>query len=165
MRWILFLKNSTSEFLLIFLIIFTFTYKCVHYLSHSPLPHISRKNLFCPLILQLCWRENIRNNKKNIMFLLAGDKDSYAERFLMLLPCICMLIVILVHLYQTSSLLPNPLPILASASLRLLYLLLCSEHTNYIEVLGSLSFIYFSRLLSPLSVWTTSNITAFVLSL
>jgi hypothetical protein len=48
-------------------------------------PFTSRQNLFCPL-LQLCWRENIRDNKKDIRFLLALDKDNCTERFLALLP-------------------------------------------------------------------------------
>jgi hypothetical protein len=42
-------------------------------------------------------------------------------RFLVLLLCTCVLEPTLVHLYQTSSLLPGPLPIVASVSLRLLY--------------------------------------------
>jgi hypothetical protein len=58
--------------------------------------------LFCPL-LQFCWRQNIRDNKKDIVFLLAWDK----ERFLALLPCICVLQPMLDHLCQTSSLLPS----------------------------------------------------------
>jgi hypothetical protein len=47
-----------------------------------------------------------------------------------LLPWTCVLQLELVHLYQTSSLLPSHLLILASTSLRLLYLLLYSEHIN-----------------------------------
>jgi hypothetical protein len=43
--------------------------------------------------------------------LLAWDKDSYTERFLALLPCTCILQPKLIHLYQTSSLLPGHLPI------------------------------------------------------
>jgi hypothetical protein len=50
----------------------------------------------------------------------------------------------LVHFYQTSLLLPGPLPIVASASLRLLYSFLNREHINHIQVLGFLSFPYFS---------------------
>jgi hypothetical protein len=57
-----------------------------------------------------------------------------------LLPCTSVLQPTLVHLCQTSSLLPGPLPIVASASLRLLYSLLNSEHINHIQVLGFLSF-------------------------
>jgi hypothetical protein len=50
----------------------------------------------------------------------------------------------LVHLYQTSLLLPGPLPIVVSATLRLLYSLFYSEHINHIQVLGSLPFPYSS---------------------
>jgi hypothetical protein len=72
----------------------------------------------------------------------------------------------LVHLCQTSPLLPGPLSIVASASLRLLYSLLYNKHINYIQVLGFLSFPYFFHACSPLSVWPMSNnITAFVLGL
>jgi hypothetical protein len=72
----------------------------------------------------------------------------------------------LVHLYQTSSLLPGPLPIVASASLKLLYLFLCSEHINHLKVFSFLSFLYPSCVHSSLSVQPMSNnITAFVLGL
>jgi hypothetical protein len=54
----------------------------------------------------------LRDNKKDIMFLLMWDKDRYTERFLL-----CVLQPTLVHLYQTSVLLPGPLPIVTSASL------------------------------------------------
>jgi hypothetical protein len=49
------------------------------------------------------------------------NKNSYTERFLVLLPCTCVLQPTLVHLCQTSLLLLGPLPIVASASLKLLY--------------------------------------------
>jgi hypothetical protein len=64
---------------------------CIHCLSHlypplHPLltpshhpPLTSGQNLFCPLVLQFCWRENVRDNKKGIAFLLVWDKDSYTE--------------------------------------------------------------------------------------
>jgi hypothetical protein len=121
--------------------------------------------MFC-LFLQFFWRENIADNKKDIAFLLVWDKDSYTERFLALFPCTCVLQPTLVHLCQTSSLLPGPLPIVASSSLRLLYSLLYSGHINHIQVLGFLPFPYSSCVQSPLSVWhMSSNITAFVLGL
>jgi hypothetical protein len=123
-------------------ITFTFTYMCIHYLGH----------LLPVLVLWFCWRENISDNKKNRAFLIVWDKDSYTERFLVLLPHICVLQPILVHLYQTSLLLPYPLPIVASASLRLLYLLVYSEHINHIQVLGFFPFPYSSRVQCPLSV-------------
>jgi hypothetical protein len=50
----------------------------------------------------------------------------------------------LVHLYQASSLLPSPLPTVASVSLRLLYSLLYSGHINHFQVLGFLPFPYSS---------------------
>jgi hypothetical protein len=56
--------------------------------------------------------------------LLVWRKDSYTGRFLVLFPCTCVLQPKLVHLYQTSSLLPGPLPIVALATLRLLHSLL-----------------------------------------
>jgi hypothetical protein len=128
----------------------------------TPLPLLaSGQNLFCPL--QFCWRENIGDNKKDIAFLLVWDEDSYTERFLVLLPCTCVLQPELVHLSQTSSLLPGPLSIVASASLRLLYSLLYSDHINHIQVLGFCPIFYSSCVHSPLSAWPMSNnITAFV---
>jgi hypothetical protein len=74
--------------------------------------------------------------------LLAWDKDYHTERFLVLLPCICVLQPTLVHLYQTSLLLFGLLPIVASANLILLYLLLKREHINHIQVLGFFLFPY-----------------------
>jgi hypothetical protein len=67
-------------------------------LSPAPYTPASRQNLFHPL-LQFCWRENMRDSKKDIAFLLAWDKDSYTERFLPLLPCTCVLQPQLFHLY------------------------------------------------------------------
>jgi hypothetical protein len=72
--------------------------------------------------------------------LLAWDKDSYKERFLELLSCPRVLQPELVHLYQTSSLIPGHLPIVASVSLRLLYSLLYSGHIKHFQVLGFLPF-------------------------
>jgi hypothetical protein len=81
-------------------------------------------------------------------------------------PCTCVLTPTMVHLYQTSSLLPGLLPIVASASLRLLYSLLYREHINHTQVLGFLPLPYSSHVVSPLSVWPMSNnITAFILGL
>jgi hypothetical protein len=129
----------------------------------TPPLSLSGQNLFCLLVLWFCWRENVRDNKKYISFLLLWDKDSW---FLALLLCTCELQPKLVHVYQTSLLLPGPLPRVASASLRLFYLLLYSECINHFQVLGLLSFPYFSRVCSLLSVWSMSNnITAFVLGL
>jgi hypothetical protein len=90
-----------------YFIVLTFTYTCIHCLLH--LLHPLLPSRFCPL-LQLCWRENISDNKKDISFLLIWDKDSYTERIIVLLPCACVLQPTLVHFYQTSLLLPGPLP-------------------------------------------------------
>jgi hypothetical protein len=84
-------------------------------------------------------------------------KDGCTERVLVLLPCTCVLQPTLAHLCQTSSLLPGPLPILASARLRLLYLLLYREHINHIQILGYLPFSYSSHTHSLLTVWPMSN--------
>jgi hypothetical protein len=71
--------------------------------GRPPFPPASGQNMFYPLILRFCWRENIRDNKKDTASLLVWDKDSYTERFLALLLCTCVLQLTLVHLYQTSS--------------------------------------------------------------
>jgi hypothetical protein len=84
----------------------------------------SEQNLFHPLILRFCWRENTKDNKKDTTFLLLWDKDSYTERFIAFVLCTCLLQPTLVHLYQTTSLLPCPLTIVATACLKLLYLFL-----------------------------------------
>jgi hypothetical protein len=153
-----------------YFIIFAFTYMCIHCLCPLPLPlpptPASRQNRFCSLALRFCWRENIRDNKKDIVLLLLWDKDSYTERSLALLLYTCILQPTLVHLCQTSSLLPRPLPIVASASLRLLYSLHYSGHISHIQVLGFRPFPYSSCAHSPLSVWPMfNNITAFILGL
>jgi hypothetical protein len=109
----------------------------VYTTSPLVLPHIpspSRQNLVRPLVLWFCWRENTGDNMKDTVFLLVWDKDIYTKRFLVLLPCTYVLQPTLVCFYQTSSLLPGSLPTVASASLRLLYLLLCSERINHIQV-------------------------------
>jgi hypothetical protein len=127
-----------------------------------PPPFTTWQNLFCLLVLWFCCRENIRDNKKDIVVLLV----CYTERFLALLPCTCVLQPALVQLCQTSSLLPGPLPIVASVSLRLLYWLFNREHINHIQVLGFLPFPYSSCAHSSLTVWPMSNnITVLVLSL
>jgi hypothetical protein len=92
--------------------------------------------------------------KKNMAFLQLWEKGSYAAKFLMLFPCIYVLQPKLVHLYQSSSLIPCPLPIVASVRLRILYSFLYSEYISHIHIFGS-----------PL-VWSMShNTAAFVLHL
>jgi hypothetical protein len=119
-----------------------------------PLPPITSTPWFqvepVPPSSPILLKRNTGDNKKDISFLLVWDKDSYTERFLGLLPCTCVLQLTLVHFYQTSSLLPGLLPTVASASLRLLYSLLNREHINHTQVLGFLSFPYFSVRVLPL---------------
>jgi hypothetical protein len=94
--------------------------------------------------------------------LLVWDKNSCTERFLTLLPCTWVSQPTLVHFYHNSSLLPDLLPIMASANVSLIYLLLYRQHINQIQVLSVLSFLYFSYVCSPLSVSLMyNNITAF----
>jgi hypothetical protein len=107
-----------------------FIHMCIHCLGQLPSPS-TKQNLFHPLVSNFI--EEKRDNEKDIAFLLVWDKDSYTKRFLVLLPCTCVLQSTLVHLYQTSSLLPSPLPLVAFASLRLLYLLLYIKHINHIQ--------------------------------
>jgi hypothetical protein len=134
---------------LLFIHLFIFAY-IVWAISPPPIPLASRQNLFCPL-LKFCWKKNIRDNKKDIAFLLAWDKDSYTERFLALLPCTCVLQPALVQLYQTSSPLPSHLPIVASVSLRLLYLFLYSGYIKHFQVLSFLPFPISPVCVSPLA--------------
>jgi hypothetical protein len=101
-----------------------------------------------------------------MVFLLVWDKDSYTGSLLMWFPCIYVLKPQFVHLYQTSSLLPSLLLMVATGSLRFLYSFLCSGHINLIQLFGFLPFSYSSHELSPLSVWPmSSNIAEFVLGL
>jgi hypothetical protein len=135
-------------------IIFTFTYMCIHGLDHFPTPPTpstptSAQNLFHPLVLQFCWRENIGENKTDISLLLVGDKDSYTERFLALLPCTCVLQLTLLNLCQTSSLLLGHLPIVASANLRLLYSLLNRAHQPHSRFRFPLLSLFLLCMFSP----------------
>jgi hypothetical protein len=111
-------------------------------------PH-PRQNLFYLPVLQFCRRKNIKDNKKNMAFLLVWDRELFRE-----IPFLAYYVfqLELVHLYQTSSLLPSPLPIMASASLRLLYLLLYSGHINHIQVLYFLPLPYSPCVQPPLSM-------------
>jgi hypothetical protein len=78
-----------------------------------------------------------------------------------LFPCICVLQLKLFHLNQTSSLLSSPFPIVAYASLRILYSFL---YINHIQGFEFLPFPYSSHEWSPLRVQPMCNdTTAFVL--
>jgi hypothetical protein len=129
-----------------YFIIFTFTYMCIHWATYHFLPPFT-------IPLACNWEEPVQPN-------------SWTERLLVFLPCTCILQTTLFHLCQTSSLLPAPLSIVASASLRLLYSLLYTEYINHIQLLGFLPFPYSLCAHSPLSVWPMSNNnTAFFLCL
>jgi hypothetical protein len=80
-----------------FYFIFFYIYLHVYTLFGPPLPS-PPQNLFCPLVYWFCWRENIRDNKKDIAFLLVWGKDNSTGRFLALLPLTCVLQPTLVHL-------------------------------------------------------------------
>jgi hypothetical protein len=119
---------ATDHFIVLYII-----YSCM-YTLFGPifpcLPHpspftplTSRKNLFHS-VFQFYWRENIRDNKKDLAFLLAWDKGSNTEIVLVLLPYTCVLQPKSVHLYHTSSLLPGHFSTVASVSFRLFCYLL-----------------------------------------
>jgi hypothetical protein len=118
--------------------------------SYPSSPPTFQADLFCPFVLQFCWREIIGNKKKGIAFLLVWDKDSYTERFLVLLPCTYVLQPTLVLLCQTSSILPGPLPIVASASLRLyIFTLLQWAHQLHSTFTFPSLSIFFPCIFSP----------------
>jgi hypothetical protein len=77
-----------------FRIIFIFTHIYRHCLSY-----LHNHLFWAEPVLQFCRRENMRDTKKDIAFLLVWDKDSYTERLLVLLPCTCVLQPGLIHLY------------------------------------------------------------------
>jgi hypothetical protein len=140
-------KVGFLKFLFYGFFFFTFTLIYTHYLCTSTPALLPGRT--CSILL---FSNFVAEIIRNIVFLLVSDKDSYTERFLQLLLCLCILQPILVYLYQTSSLLPSPLPTVAPASLRLLYSPLYSEHINHIQVLRFLPFPCSSHTWSPLSV-------------
>jgi hypothetical protein len=136
---------------------------CPHPLFPTPLA--SRQNLFWPLHW-FCFRENIRDNKKDIALLLAWDKDSYTKRFLALLPCTCCI----------TTQIGSPLPDLFTTSQSRSHSGLCQFKITLftplqwacqtLSTFGFPTFPYSSCTHSPLSVWPMSNnIIAFVLGL
>jgi hypothetical protein len=120
----------------------------------------SRQNLFCPP-LQFCWRENIRDNKKDIAFLLAWDKGSYTE-----IPNIGSM-----HICITTQI-GSSVPDLFTTSRSPSQSDLCQFKITLFtplqwahQTLSSFrfpTFPYSSCMCSPLSMWPMSNITAFV---
>jgi hypothetical protein len=126
-----------KQFFFICILLFSHLLMCIHCLGHLPIPHLQRESV-PPSCSPISLKKKHVRLKKKIALLLSWNKASYTERFLALLPCTCILQPTLAHLCQTSSLLPGPLPIVASSSLRWLYSLLYSEHINHIQVLGFL---------------------------
>jgi hypothetical protein len=115
----------------IYFITFCFYIYLHVYTLFGPLPTAQFPGRTCSTLLFSYFVEektsftfSIRDNRKNIVFLLVWGKDSYTERVLALLPSTCVLQPTWVHLYQVSSLLPHSLPIVALSSVRLLYSLL-----------------------------------------
>jgi hypothetical protein len=147
-----------SHFLfLLFIHIFICAY-IVWTISHSCLPHLpqiplaSRQNMFCPL-LQFFWREDISNNKKDIVFLLVWVKVSNSERFLALLPCTFVLQPKLVHLYRPLHYLPSWSPShggLCQLKITLFTLLQWAHQT--LSSLGFPTFLYSSCMHSCLNI-------------
>jgi hypothetical protein len=79
---------------------------------HLPPPTSANhpSSLWAEHVLWFCRRKNIKEKTRNMTFLLVWDKDSYTESFLIFFPCIYVLQSQLVHLYQSSSLLPVTFP-------------------------------------------------------
>jgi hypothetical protein len=95
-----FFPTSSPTFVVVSVLFFfncIYIYSYVYTLGH-PLYPCCWAEPVPPSCIQFCWRENIRDNKKDIAFLLFWDKDSYTERFLVLLPCTCVLQPTLFHL-------------------------------------------------------------------
>jgi hypothetical protein len=159
------LWNHFSIFLILFL---SFLHLLTVYTLFGPPlpPHPPAPGRTCSTFLFSYFLEKIIKVNKNMASFVGWDKDSYTGRFHVLFPCICALQPKLVPLYQTSSLLPSPLPTVASDSLKLQYSFLYSEHINHIQGFDFLPFPCPTCVWSLLSVWPTSNNnTAFVLCL
>jgi hypothetical protein len=66
-----------------------------------PLPH-SKQNLSTLLFSDFVDEKTLKDNEKNMAFLLVWDMDSYTRRFFVLFLCICILQPKLVDFYQDS---------------------------------------------------------------
>jgi hypothetical protein len=110
----IFLRTTNSSHNIIWykwsFFLFSFSFSFLHLLTcvyiacathhHHPVLGRTYSSLFFSNYVE---GKNIGDNKKDIAFLLVWDKDS-TKRFLVLLPCTCILQLTLVHFYQTSSL-------------------------------------------------------------
>jgi hypothetical protein len=120
------------------------------HLHHCQTPTLGQ-NLFCSPVV-IFWRgENIKDNRRNMVFLLVWDEDSCTGKFLVLFPCIYVLQPQLVHFYQSSLLLSSPLPMVAWTSLSCLYSFLYSKNINRTQAFGFLPLPYAFCAQPPLS--------------
>jgi hypothetical protein len=97
---------------------------CTHYLHHiypptpfshpshwrltiptPPLPQPFRKNLFCPPFLWFCRRKNIKDDKRNMAFLLVWVKQLHRE-----IPCVVSMRICI------TTLIGSYLPVLFTTS-------------------------------------------------
>jgi hypothetical protein len=138
-------RKHSADHTITFFSLFLFTYLFILPLSLPPPPPTGATfppppllNMSLPPVLRFYRRKNIKDKKRSMPFLLVWDKDSYTGSLLVLFPCICVLQPQLIHFFQSSSLLPSPLPIVAPASLRFLHSFLYSKHINHIQVFGFL---------------------------
>jgi hypothetical protein len=113
----------------IYITFFTCTYMYIHYLGHLPLPLQAEPVLpSCSLILL---RENIKDNKKIMVFLLVWDRIAIQGDSLCCFHA---------HMYYNTNWFISTRPLhyclVPGSSLRLLYSLLYSEHISHIQVFG-----------------------------
>jgi hypothetical protein len=87
------------------------------FLCHLPLPTSANYTTLPPgracsalLFSDFVEIKNIKDKRRNMMFLLVWDKDSYIGSFFVLFPCIYVLQLQLVHLFYSSSLLSRAFP-------------------------------------------------------
>jgi hypothetical protein len=98
-----------------FILLFLYLLTCVY----MPQP---------PLVLQFCWRKTYKIKKKSIAFLLEMKLAILGDSLCWFHACVYN------PNWFISTRLHYSLPIVASASLRLLHSLLHSEHINHIQV-------------------------------
>jgi hypothetical protein len=135
------------------------------YSSSYPFPHHPSAHTSANPHCDFVEVKNVNDKMRNMAFLLVWYKDNYTGSFLVLFPCMYVLQLQLIHLFQSSSLLPSPLPVVALASLKFRYSFLYSEHIKHIKVFGFLPRLYLSLHNHPLVCPMSHNITAFVLGL
>jgi hypothetical protein len=83
---------------------------------------------------------------KNMTFLLIWDKGSYTGSFLVIFPCMYVLLHQLFYLFYFSSFYLSPFLMVVSDSLRILYSFLYREYINHIHLLSFLLLPYTSHM-------------------